>query len=971
MKNYYGLFPFWCWNGKIRSVELARQLLEFKRQNVNEVMMCPTAGMNLPYPSDAFFRKVRFACKQAAKLGMNVWLYDDYNWPSGVAAGQVFANNPDYRNRALRCYHKHVENRQAENIGLKFEDGDILSAWITGKDGRIDLVADLKSWPRRRIAEQAGYCRTSVPADLILREGTVHAPAGGADIHVCVVTASRVLLANVTGASWCCEKPGYVDTLNPKAIAEFIRLTHEQYARHVGRYFGNVIKGIFTDEPTITRMHWCDLGWTSVRDLPWTNDLPSRFSAESGIPFAQALPSLIPGVGEPNKAPETRRAFWKTVANMYFDAYHRQIRKWCDKHNLAYAGHVLSDKSPYGWIGAQGDYLDCMRLFHVPAMDHVWSTPKLEGKRDYGWTTYEFVTAKVISSVARQERLGRVCSETFALGGFASQMRDWKATTDFLAALGVNMFLISGAMYSLSGNSRRICPTLHSYQSPAWPQYRLFAEYVERLCKLMSKSGSAAEVGLLWPRSDWWTAPSNSSQAENFISIVRTLLRKHVDFEILHEDLLQTCRAQAGLARIRRNEFHTIIVPPVDDLSGDTETALRQIEKRNVHVLRLRGSGHFCELDALTPSVCLDLPAKVMDQILVSRRRLGKDMLFFMTYHGDRKATGEIILPGPGLPARFDFDKQNWETVRHSVSRAQTHIPVAVQPGFSIALKMSKSVPTGKGINLKPKWRRLLRLRGAWQFEPARHNAFLCERWQTRAGKVWKNADPARIYLDYPAAKGLRIRASFRAGFIPEDLFVAYERGVTTSFSLNGIPVNSREENCRYLDESTRQRRLAGIRKGWNVIEATFRLADWERRLAFYGNPTLPPFFLLGSFAVVENQLVPPPSRMRVGSWTEQGYPAFSGTAAYRKTIVDDRLTCGTGKKRIFLRGGVHGGVMTVYLNGRKAGTCSWDPYELEITQLLKSGPNELTIEVTNSIANLMEAPTPSGIEYAELGMHD
>ena len=41
------------------------------------------------------------------------------------------------------------------------------------------------------------------------------------------------------------------DLLDPDAVDSFLRLTHERYEKRLGRFFGTLIKGFFTDEPDI------------------------------------------------------------------------------------------------------------------------------------------------------------------------------------------------------------------------------------------------------------------------------------------------------------------------------------------------------------------------------------------------------------------------------------------------------------------------------------------------------------------------------------------------------------------------------------------------------------------------------------------------------------------------------------------------------------------------------------------------
>jgi hypothetical protein len=58
--------------------------------------------------------------------------------------------------------------------------------------------------------------------------------------------------------------------------------------------------------------------------------------------------------------------------------------------------------------------------------------------------------------------------------------------------------------------------------------------------------------------------------------------------------------------------------------------------------------------------------------------------------------------------------------------------------------------------------------------------------------------------------------------------------------------------------------------------------------------------------------------------------------------------------------------VLEVEVNGQAAGVRLWDPYEVEVTGLVRAGPNELALRVANTPANLLNgAPRPSGLAGA------
>jgi hypothetical protein len=92
----------------------------------------------------------------------------------------------------------------------------------------------------------------------------------------------------------------------------------------------------------------------------------------------------------------------------------------------------------------------------------------------------------------------------------------------------------------------------------------------------------------------------------------------------------------------------------------------------------------------------------------------------------------------------------------------------------------------------------------------------------------------------------------------------------------------------------------------------------------------------------------------RLISWTDsdiEGIKYFSGTASYHKTIsVSEKDIANSSKIEIDL--GEIADVAEVFLNGESAGILWKEPYKLNITKLVKSGENELKIEIVNQWVN-------------------
>ena len=188
----YTPFPFWFLNDALKEEELCRQLQDFAAHGVYGVVLHPRIGLprEMGYLSAAFFDAIETAVREAARLGMQVILYDEGMYPSGSACGQVVAANPAFASRGL------------------------------------DLVP------------------TEEPGDTVLArtaEGVLVSRFSGGTIR-------GIHFGQDDGEP---DAPPSTDLLNPDAVDLFLHLTHDAYYQRLKPWFGTTIIGFFTDEPSI------------------------------------------------------------------------------------------------------------------------------------------------------------------------------------------------------------------------------------------------------------------------------------------------------------------------------------------------------------------------------------------------------------------------------------------------------------------------------------------------------------------------------------------------------------------------------------------------------------------------------------------------------------------------------------------------------------------------------------------------
>ena len=122
----YGIQPFWFWNGWMDEDEIIRQIREMKAQGIKGFIIHPRQGMEIPYLSNAYFDRVRLAVAEAKRLEMEVWLYDEYPYPSGVTAGQVPLDHPEYLCKMLDK--REYLAKDGETVVMDLPWGQVLTA---------------------------------------------------------------------------------------------------------------------------------------------------------------------------------------------------------------------------------------------------------------------------------------------------------------------------------------------------------------------------------------------------------------------------------------------------------------------------------------------------------------------------------------------------------------------------------------------------------------------------------------------------------------------------------------------------------------------------------------------------------------------------------------------------------------------------------------------------------------------------
>ena len=245
-----------------------------------------------------------------------------------------------------------------------------------------------------------------------------------------------------------------------------------------------------------------------------------------------------------------------------------------------------------------GNLFRHLETMHVTGVDHLY--PRI-GTREM---ENEHVALKIASSAAHQNGSPRLVCESLGGSYWDCTMERMKWIGDWEYVLGVNQLIPHGFHYSVEGERKRDWPPSMFYQFTWWEQYGLFNDYMTRLGYVFTGGEHVAKLAILYPMNSIWAnyVPEKRDKIGNAIEndfnfLTDRLLRLHVDFEFLDEDVFtDRCEIKDGKICIRDEKFEMLLLPPVTHIKAKTLDALERF---------VGGGGKLCG-DALLPYKCIE-----------------------------------------------------------------------------------------------------------------------------------------------------------------------------------------------------------------------------------------------------------------------------------------------------------------------------------------------------------------------------
>lgn len=350
--------------------------------------------------------------------------------------------------------------------------------------------------------------------------------------------------------------PFYVDTLDKKVVAEFIKYSYEPYYKK----FKNRIEGFFTDEPQISR-----------NGIPWSFVFEEEYEKRYQENLLEHLEELFLPKG---KYKDTRIKFWKMVTDLFSKNYMKQIYDWCSERGLKLTGHLLLEESLESQLITNGACMPHYEYFHIPGVDWL------------GRNMRDCLTALQVSSVAEQLGKEAVLTESFAMCGHNISFAELKGLCEWQMVRGVNLLCQHLEGYSLRGIRKRDYPPAMYIQQPWWSQYHKFNEAIARIGKMLREGKSEVNVLLLHPQTTAWALydGGDSSQiselTQQFLKTIQALEEKHILFHLGDETILE----RHGVVRdaklvVGEQAYSYVIRSDCHILMEQTEKLLKEFEE--------------------------------------------------------------------------------------------------------------------------------------------------------------------------------------------------------------------------------------------------------------------------------------------------------------------------------------------------------------------------------------------------------
>jgi hypothetical protein len=951
----YRSAPLWVWNDLMTRDEIKRQLESFRARGIGGAFIHPRPGLITPYLTDEWFSLCAFAVETGKALGLKIWIYDENSYPSGFAGGHVPAEMPDAARSGLRMRRFAGPPRPAENEPLV-----VLRKTLTGFE---DVTGKVQ--PERKDAA-VYYVFDVVRAD--------PSPWHGGFT--------------------------YVDVMRKDVTEKFLDLTLNGYKRAIGNEFGLTVPGVFQDEAEIS-----PAGGREA--LNYTPALFQTFQTRWGYDLRPNLVSLFEEVGNWRRV---RHDYYSTLLDLFIENWAKPYYAYATDNNLAFTGHYWEHEWPRPRVSP--DNLAMGAYAHMPGIDILMNEWDSGTHGQFGNSR----SVREIRSVANQLGRKRTMSETYGAGGWDLTFADQKRIGDWEYALGVNFLNQHLSYATIKGARKRDHPLSFSDHESWWPYYNILADYFGRLSVVMSMGEQVNKILVVEPTTTAWMYYSPAAESEDFRAVgddfqafIHLLEAEQVEYDLVSEKTLQEFASVShGKLNVGSRSYNLVIFPPgLRNLEDSTVALVRDYLIRDGKIvswvappdyvngivtedLRLLqdsfgdrwlnsgpGSG-FDKVRMFTPPAVVFSGTSANTRLFHQRREFdGGQLLFLANVDAAETAAGTMTLTG-GAAEEWDLFTGKVKPYPFVRRGGEVEIAFSLPPGGSLLLCLKDERAKPAAAPPASAWGDVA-ADGGLTVEALAPNVLTLDYCDlVLGGKMEKD-----LYFYDAQRKTFEVHGlgrnpwdsavQYKTNILDRDKFPA-NSGFDAVFWFRAVKgdvqdfkalkaVVERPELFRVFVNDREVKALPGewwLDRAFGVFLVGPHVVSGKNKITVKAKPftihsEIEPVYLLGDFRLAgaaRGFELHPPAPLAAGSWKAQGLPFYGGGVRYRKTII---VSQNEPRPAYLLRlGSWLGATAEVFVGDKHVGSAAFAPYEVDLTDALVPGPNDVSVVVYGTLRNTL-----------------
>lgn len=973
--NEYRTAPFFVWNSDTKKSDIDFAMAEFKKKGVGGVFIHPRMGMITEYLSDDWNELCKYTLEKGKELGIDIWLYDENGFPSGMAGGLTAEQMPD-------------SYKQGHSLGMEVQD-----------------TLNLHPTPPVR------------PEGLI-ETGQEARPFGAAPEYTVILKEENGKLVDITATAASEEgKIGkyylfpklfmptsprfggypYVNLLMPGVTEKFIEITMPSYEKSIGSEFGKSVHGIFTDEPNIRPA----VGAT------WFTDMFERFQERWGYDLKLELPKLFTEVGDDWR--KVRYQYRQFLMEMEIERWSKPWKEYCDAHNLKWTGHYWEHAWPNPHVTP--DNMMMYSFHHVPAIDILFNQyDESNPAANFG----NVRSVREVRSLANQMGRNRTLCEIYAGSGWELDFNDMKRQGDWINVLGITTITQHYSPVSIKGIRKLDYPQVFSYQEPWWPYYDHLGEYHARISAAVSAGDQVNDILVIEPTTSAWMYFIRGENkvgykigqiAKPFQKFVTDLETNQVEYDLGSEEVMKEyAKVKSDKLAVGNRDYKTVVIPSTMEninastlgllkeyvanggkllvfgdgpiyLDGAEDPQLAEFFGKNENIVKL-GALDMDVLNKYFRSDVIRFADNVADQgrLFHMRREMKDGQVLFLTNTSDSvRISGEVTIDGADV-LQLNALTGAITDYPEVAKDGKVTIKYDIYPAGNLLLFVSDSKrngyePTPFYENMAP-----VASESVVTSKRDQDNVLVIDYCDmTVNGKtsnglnVYKADNKAYEALGFPGGNpwffSAQRKDEFNTHKFPENssLSNAYHFTIADDFDYSGMKaVVERADKWNITVNGQEVKPEAGqwwVDMDFGVLNIGKYLKKGENTITTSVSPVsifseTMPIYIIGDFTVnptAKNWVIGKPAGMETGSWKAQGMPFYSQSATYTKTFdvaepashYEVELTDWNGT------------VAEVIVNGESAGIIAWQPYRADVSKLIKKGTNTVEVKVIGSHKNL------------------